>query len=182
MKKEYLLWLDLETSGLEPKKNSILEVAWILTTTGLMEVKCGQAVIKKERELNLNEFSKKTHAETGLLSEVKASKLSLEVYESTIIEAVSDIQGTIYLAGNCPQFDRSFINRYMKNLDERLSHRMFDVRTLQMADSFWGGDMLKTDSVGPEHRAMSDIRHSLFVARKSKCESIRQNREGKSTL
>ena len=51
MKKATLLWVDLEMTGLEPKKDRILEVACIATDWDFNEVARMTAVVKVPKSL-----------------------------------------------------------------------------------------------------------------------------------
>lgn len=48
-----LLWLDLETTGLDPMKEHVLEVAAVLTRDNLVEVAAFESVIAPEFDLAL---------------------------------------------------------------------------------------------------------------------------------
>ena len=71
----------------------------------------------------------------------------------------------LYLAGNSIHFDRKFIDEYMPTLSSRLHYRMFDVRVLMMAEYMWTTGVVTHLDAASEHRAVSDIEHSLYLAR-----------------
>lgn len=167
-KKSYLLWLDLETTGLDPRSDTILEVGAVLTDMDLNEVDRYQAVVATARSEALplmNNYVIKMHANSGLLDDLWTSTgartAPLKVIEKEILEnligdlTMEDIR--VYLAGSSIHFDRAFIKNRMPLLDDVLSHRMLDVSVYKIAFP----DMLQQPESGAEHRVMSDINYSM---------------------
>lgn len=164
---EQLIWIDLETTGLDPDEDLIMEVGWILTDTKLNEKCAASDCVQHVNNIlalkQMNEFSEKAHTESGLVADFLKATKSLKEIEQEILSSLGDEGSTVYLAGNSVHFDRGFIRKYMKALDKRLSYRHFDVRVLELAEKFWGHPV-KVTTVS-KHRAMDDIRHSLSTAR-----------------
>ena len=172
-----LLWLDLETSGLDPHRHIILEVACILTNDDLSEVASYDAVINpgvsdvlRLLALTSDDFVIDMHTKNGLVEEINlGATTSMAEAEKHILEMVEDIpKKELILAGNSVHFDRKFIDEYMPALAKKLNYRIFDVRTLMQMEEFWApGATEETESVSV-HRAMPDIEFSLRTAHKYK--------------
>jgi oligoribonuclease len=76
-----LIWIDCEMTGLEIEKNSIIEIAVIVTDGVNLDVRIpGPDLIIhcEDEELNkMDEWCTKTHKESGLTDKVRASTLTL---------------------------------------------------------------------------------------------------------
>lgn len=169
-----LVWIDLETTGLDPEAGEILEVAWFITdnweivsqprsyvvTPGpdTFELVKGDAVVQS------------MHQDSGLLNElVVGDTLMLEDIEDMILK---DIHKYNYdevvpvIAGASVHFDRAWIAQYMWRLDKELSYRHFDVSTLVKFFSDMGFYKLSQRTVAKAHRALDDITETYALARK----------------
>jgi len=173
-RKELILWIDLETTGLDHEADPILEVGYILTDTDLAKLAEGSHVVRKhasaERRLAANDYVRAMHKASGLLEEQENTFdcMHLGTIEEKLIGLLDehgDEDTVAYLGGNSVHFDRRFIAYDMPELDARLSHRHFDVRVFELAESFWSDDRKLVSSGESKHRALDDINYSLDVAK-----------------
>lgn len=166
-----LLFLDLETSGLDPQTCQILEVAACVAdldrpfnTRDPYEAVCCPV------DLNLDDVHpvvRAMHTENGLWSACAASTTSLNEIEDRLIAMTgetpaSDRDNQTTLAGSCVSFDLAFINRWMPRLAKFLHYRVFDVSSILLFARAMGMPPLPK---AVAHRAMADIRESIENAR-----------------
>jgi len=161
-----LLWLDLETTGLDPERDHILEVAWQLTDIRLEEISPLESTVivaTPEMLSACSAFVRAMHERSGLWAELQAHHgLSLAIVETAVVSSMP-AGAKPMLAGNSPHFDRSFIRELMPRLDERLSYRHFDSSMLLTMQEHWLGD--KAARPAAKHRARADVLMSQDTAR-----------------
>ena len=157
-----LLWVDLEMTGLDDIKDSILEVAAIVTDVQLKPLEEYHRVVFQPAEVleNMNDWCKKTHGESGLTAAVP-NGTPLPQVEKELLELISrhfDSKDRPVLCGNSIGNDRRFIDRYTPELAKRLHYRMIDVSSFKEVyrDRF-SIEFKKKNS----HRATDDILESI---------------------
>ena len=157
----HILWLDLETSGLDPTKHQILEVAWILTDIFGEVLEEGSHVIQPSGELAINAWALKQHTENGLLSDIMEEGASLGAVSAWIRAIINDYLGDekVYLGGNSVSFDRSFVEEHMELVADILHYRNIDMTNFDQLLNAMGIQCGK----GSSHRAKSDIEYSLHL-------------------
>lgn len=189
-----LLWIDLETTGLNPEKSSILEIAAVVTDVRLHSRGLGNWEPRSEffsstvrvefEQLAARRMSKEVvemHTKSGLLTDCLLAEFPVEAVQLNLLswllnsnrqrphelaQSILNNDKAYMLAGNSVHFDRSFIRLHMPVLDSLLSHRHFDVRVLQTARA-WFDPVFEWGGEGlPKHRALDDIKYSLNEARK----------------
>src|SRR4051812_11345355 len=128
-----LVWLDLEMTGLDVEKNTIVEIACIVTNSDLEPLDEGiDIVIHQDAEAlaQMDDFVRKMHTKSGLLPAISASTVSLdEAHAQTLAYVRTHVPapGTAPLCGNSIGTDRRFLDRYMHDLDTYLHYRSIDV-------------------------------------------------------
>ena len=158
------LFLDLETTGLDPADDRIVEAAFVLTNHGLNELAVGQEVACFYDWPDCHPTVIKMHGGNGLMVEAMLCPTDVDGIDKAfdqILCAHHDVDGKekLILAGNSVHFDRGFIKRYMPLLERRLHYRHLDVSAVLMACELAGHKIEKSEPV--VHRAMADVRQSV---------------------
>ena len=169
---ENLVWIDCEMTGLDVEKDSLVEIAVLITDSDLNVLdEQGLGVVIKPRKESLaqmGDYVTQMHQESGLL-ELLDSGLAIDQAEAKILDYVKSFApeaGTAPLAGNSIGTDRMFLNRYMPKLDAHLHYRNVDVSSIKELTRRWYPKVyfqLPKKSGG--HRALADIRESIAELR-----------------
>ena len=158
-----LLWIDLEMTGLDPKKDKILEVAAIATDMDLNEIACMTAVVKVDEKLMQTrmqgDFWDKNSKTRDALFAQNADGQPVAAIEGELLDFLDQYFGKeVYLAGNSIHQDRKFIENEMPELNRRLHYRMLDVSAWKI----YFENALNKKFIKPEaHRALDDIKGSI---------------------
>lgn len=164
---DLLVWIDLEMSGLDHRRERILELAILVTDSQLELVAEGpQLVIHQDDALldAMDEWNTEHHGASGLTASVRASELGEEAAEEQVLAFLAPLckPGTAPLAGNSVWMDRLFLKSYMRRLDEFLHYRIVDVSTIKELARRWRPEVLERAPPKKEaHRALDDIRESI---------------------
>jgi oligoribonuclease len=160
---EYLLWVDLEMTGLNPQKDKILEVAAIITNWDFEPLDSLDLIIHHPDETleNMNDWCKKQFKLNGLTEAVRASKITQDEAENQLLSLIDkyfaeDIP--VVLAGNSIHADRAFIAEHLKKVEDRLHYRMLDVSSFKIV---FQNKYKKMFVKGESHRALDDIKESI---------------------
>lgn len=157
------LWIDLETTGLDPDNDRIIEVGWFLSEDCIQLTQAQSVLITPDKvawELMQQDlFVQTMHTENDLLKDMEAfGSIMVEDAEDQILESMLPWSDeVVVLAGASVHFDRSFIRNWMPRLDRRLLHRHMDVSTLRM---FFDDASFHSygEKVRPTvHRALQDV-------------------------
>jgi oligoribonuclease len=171
---EMLLWLDLETTGLEPTHDHIVEVAWTATYNDLIgyhDVPIYSSPIDLGADtldiLKSNPYVLEMHSHTRLIDELVTGRTrplaDVEKDVLWLLDEFAKVEEPIYLAGASVHFDLGFIRHWMPDLAQRLSHRVYDTSTLKAFFDDLGIKHHVTN--GRQHRASDDVQEVLAVAR-----------------
>lgn len=164
------LFLDLETTGLDPSTDRILEVAAILLDDGMSVV-----LDTFERVIGYPRVAHKTldpvvlnmHEANGLWDACTHSHHHISDVDNDLERMLKNYDKPI-MCGNSIHFDRAFMSVHMPRSLARLHYRMIDCSSLnEMAKIAWPGVHARrpTLSAGVAHRAMADAEESLLLAR-----------------
>ncbi len=160
------LWIDLETTGLDPDNDRIIEVGWALTDHHQLVEDFQSVLITPDKiawELMQQDlFVQTMHTENDLLKDMESfGTILAEDAEDQILELLDKHElGKPILAGSSVHFDRSFIRNWMPRLDRRLSHRHMDVSALRMFFDSVGYHSVGEKSRPTVHRAIEDTQDS----------------------
>ena len=163
-----LVWMDLEMTGLDPGRHTIVEIATLVTGDDLEIVAEGPDLVvhqPPEALAGMDDFVRKMHTKSGLLAGIEASDISLgDAGKQTLdfIKTHVPEARSVPLAGNSIGMDRRFLAAYLPEIEEYLHYRSVDVSTVKELCRRWYPDVL---AAAPEkaggHRALDDIRESL---------------------
>ncbi len=165
-RKENLIWIDLEMTGLDPDVNRIIEIATVVTDKELTVLAEGPVIAVHQADdvlTSMDEWNTRQHASSGLAERVRAStiveaeaeRLTLEFLRQHVDHGVSPI------CGNSICQDRRFLIRYMPELAAFFHYRNLDVSTLKILAKLWlpeVGNRFEKKSV---HLALADIHDSI---------------------
>ena len=165
-KKDRLVWLDMEMSGLNPEKERILEIAMVITNGDLEIVAEGPVLVIHQEDALLDAmdaWNKGTHGRSGLITKVKESTLTEEAAEKLCLEFLSKHvkAGVSPMCGNTIHQDRRFMARYMPKLEAYFHYRNIDVSTVKELCRRWQPEIAKSFAKQQAHTALADILESI---------------------
>lgn len=169
-RQKYLLWVDLEMTGLDPVEDRILEIGAIITDWNFNEVATYEAAVQVGPRLVEKRMKKGPSAafwnsvpETrdALIAQNLERGRSARTVENEILALLDthfDKKLPVVLAGNSIHMDRRFIEHEWPRLEKRLHYRMLDVTAWKLV---FEGKYDKKFMKREEHRALDDIRGSI---------------------
>lgn len=167
-----LVWIDLEMTGLDLERDTIIEIATIVTDAELEILAEGPsfAIHHGDEVLNnMHPWSQDTFAKSGLTERCRRSTVSLaDAGEKTLafVKQWCKAARQSPLCGNSIGTDRTFLYKYMRSLHDWLHYRNVDVSSFKEMLRRWhpaeyatltAGALRKPDT----HRALDDIRWSI---------------------
>ncbi|WP_150909914.1 oligoribonuclease [Marinobacter halotolerans] len=162
----YLVWIDLEMTGLDPEKERIIEIATIITDSELNTIEEGPVIAVHQSDSLLNsmdEWCTRTHGESGLTQRVRDSRVSEIDAEQQTIEFLQRYLEPRQspLCGNSIGQDRRFLVKYMPELEAFFHYRNLDVSTIKELARRWRPEVLDGVKKKGTHLALDDIRDSI---------------------
>lgn len=164
--KNYLAWIDLEMTGLNPDTNRIIEAALVITDINLNIIDKTEsiAIFQSDALLStMDEWNTTTHAKTGLTERVKQSTISEEMAEDILLNKLKQWlpEKSTPLCGNSVHQDRRFLVKYMPRLEAYFHYRNLDVSTLKELARRWNPPVFKNVEKKGAHQALDDIIESI---------------------
>jgi len=161
-----LVWMDMEMTGLDPQRDSVIEIATLVTDDALDIIAEGPvfAIAQPEDVLQgMDDWNKRTHGESGLLARVRREGVALASAEAQTLEFVRAhvAEKAAPLCGNSVWQDRRFLFRYMPQLEAYLHYRIIDVSTIKELARRWRPAVAEGFRKQGAHTALADIRESL---------------------
>lgn len=171
-------WLDLETTHLDKRIGSIVEIAVILADANHNELASYHSTICPEDGNRWSEWSLKHHAASGLFDEALRARPLAVVFTDLDLWLSTALPEPVPLAGcSVHRFDAGWIDWHvwafnLPDIMRHFTHQYFDLSTL-LADARDLGDPIPESDPAP-HRALADCRRALQTAR-----DLRQQRRSR---
>lgn len=164
-KKNNLIWLDLEMTGLNPNKDRIIEIATVVTDPELNIVAVGpELVISQPAKImsEMDEWNTKQHNKSGLVERVLQSVISEQEAELRTLDfLIAYVEpGYSPMCGNTICQDRRFLSIYMPKLEAFFHYRHLDVSTLKILAKNWAPQVAGFNK-DTNHRALDDAIASI---------------------
>src|SRR5579871_2607494 len=163
-----LAWMDLEMTGLDPARDTIIEIATLITDDELTLIAEGPDLIvatSKESLDGMEPVVRTMHTKSGLLAAVEASTLSLaDAGAATLAFLREHIPqpSTVPLCGNSIGTDRRFLAAQLPDVENYLHYRSVDVSTIKELCRRWFPVAVEgAPRKAGGHRALDDIRESV---------------------
>jgi oligoribonuclease len=172
-----LLWLDLETSGLDPRRDDVLELAYAVSDlerpfeiaqVGGLHV--GSFLLRyRWAHQTWDPRVREMHTKNGLIADLERNGMNcryLAEAERKILKHVPEVEDynerPVIAGASVGPFDLQFIRNVMPTLAARLSHRAYDVSAIKLFCRSLGMSQLPR---GEAHRAAADVLEAVAHAK-----------------
>jgi oligoribonuclease len=167
---DHLVWMDMEMTGLDPERDTVLEIATLITTDALDLVAEGPVLVIGQPPSVLDamdQWNREHHAASGLTARVLGSSVSMAEAEARTLAFVKTYcpGHTSPLCGNSIWQDRRFLVRYMPKLEAYFHYRNIDVSTVKELVRRWYPNGPQPPEKKHAHLALDDIRESIAELR-----------------
>ena len=172
-----MIWLDLETTGLDPTHHIPLEIGIRITDAegiGSRDSKMYQSLIFEPDWYSavtdgLEKVVKEMHTKSGLIADMVDYPIAMLTAAEVEHEVLTWLEGYLGLkagaypmCGSTINFDRSFLLRYMPKLHDWFHYRNVDVSTLKTVARLVNPRVAENVPVKRElHRVLADIEDSV---------------------
>ena len=163
---QYLIWIDLEMTGLMPDTDQIIEIATVLTDNDLDVVAEGPDLVIQQPEpvlARMDDWNQRQHGSSGLLARVRSSRMTVtEAERQTLLFLSTHMNpGVSPMCGNSICQDRRFLAATMPALETYFHYRNCDVSTLKELARRWKPEILAGFKKAQAHTALADIHESI---------------------
>jgi oligoribonuclease len=161
-----LIWIDLEMTGLDTGRDSILEIATVVTDSELNVLAEGPelAIAHPLATLEaMDEWNRNQHGKSGLWRRVLEEGVPMAQAEALTMEFLRRWVGPNRspMCGNSICQDRRFLHREMPALEQYFHYRNLDVSTIKELARRWAPQVLAEVRKASAHTALSDVRDSI---------------------
>lgn len=160
-----LVWIDCEMTGLDHKKDKIIEIAVLVTDGNLQIVDEGiDYVVRTEKSIldGMDGWCTKTHGESGLTQACLTSQWTHDIVRQKVLSYIQKWvpHNTGVLAGSSVHVDRLFLLEQMPEVVNWLRYRIVDVSSVKELSHRWYPS-LRDRPHETTHRALDDIKSSI---------------------
>ncbi|GAB2508027.1 oligoribonuclease [Pseudoxanthomonas sangjuensis] len=161
-----LIWIDLEMTGLDTTRDSIIEIATVVTDSQLNLLAEGPefAISHPLETLQaMDDWNRNQHTRSGLWQRVLDSTTTLAQAEAATVAFLHEWvpPNASPMCGNSICQDRRFLHRLMPRLEKYFHYRNLDVSTLKELARRWAPQVLAGVNKDSKHTALSDVRDSI---------------------
>jgi len=165
-----LIWIDLEMTGLDTDRDSIIEIATVVTDAQLNILAEGPelAIAHPLSVLEaMDDWNRNQHGKSGLWQRVLDAGVPMAEAERRTLEFLRQWVGprASPMCGNSICQDRRFLHRLMPGLERHFHYRNLDVSTLKELARRWAPQVLAGVDKEGAHTALSDVRDSIAELR-----------------
>ncbi len=165
-----LIWIDLEMTGLDTDRDSIIEIATVVTDANLEILAEGPefAIAHDLATLEaMDDWNRNQHRKSGLWDRVLTQGVPMAEAERRTLEFLQAWVGpkASPICGNSICQDRRFLHRQMPELERFFHYRNLDVSTLKELARRWAPQVLQGVQKESAHTALSDVRDSIAELR-----------------
>jgi oligoribonuclease len=164
--------MDLEMTGLDPTRHTIVEIATLITDDQLEIVAEGPELVVHQSDEVLalmDEVVLEMHTRSGLLEAIKSSTLSLADAGSQTLEFIRQHvpnERSVPLCGSSIGTDRRFLAAHLPEIEHYLHYRSVDVSSVkELVRRWYPGVLASRPTKQGTHRALDDIRESIAELR-----------------
>jgi oligoribonuclease len=154
--------MDLEMTGLDPARHTIVEIDELAVVAEGPDLVVGAT---DAQLAGMEPVVRDMHTRSGLLEAIGLSDLSLdEAGRQTLafIKAHVPEARTVPLCGNSIGTDRRFLAAQLPEIEEWLHYRSVDVSTVkELCRRWYPGALAAAPGKSTTHRALDDIRESV---------------------
>jgi oligoribonuclease len=162
-----IVWIDCEMTGLDLRRDALIEVAALVTDSELTVLGDGVDVVIRPPDEALEtmvDVVRTMHTTSGLLAELESGLTMAEAEDAVLgyVRQWTPEARRAPLAGNSVGTDRGFLARDMPTLEQHLHYRIVDVSSIKELARRWYPRVYFASPVKRGgHRALADIRESI---------------------
>ncbi|MGP9843318.1 oligoribonuclease [Brachybacterium sp. 107] len=173
---DLIVWIDTESTGLDPATDDLLEIAVAVTRNDLTEIGAFDIVIAPSAGVDasierMDDFVREMHTSNRLIEAMRGAdahhpRVADHLVAGTIDRFTAEHTGPFLLGGNSITHDRGFLARHAPQTFTRLHYRSIDVSGIEqemIRDGYDRQIAAWRDRFEPSeaHRALGDIRDSI---------------------
>lgn len=167
---DHLIWIDLEMTGLDTDRDTIIEIATLVTDKQLNELAEGPMLAiatPLERLQAMDDWNRNQHGKSGLWQRALDSTVTLAQAEAQTLAFLRQWlpERASPMCGNSICQDRRFLHREMPQLEQFFHYRNLDVSSVKELAKRWAPQIMSGFQKSGAHLAMSDIRDSIAELR-----------------
>ncbi len=163
-KKDNLIWIDCEFTGITYQDHTIIEIAAVVTDKELAVLGDPVHIVINQPQDVLDNASEwvKEHI-PQVLEASSTSEISIEQAEQEVLTYLKTHteEGTAPLCGNSIGSDRHMLYYRMPELEKWCDYRNIDVSTLKELSKRWKPEVEASVKKKQTHRALDDILESI---------------------
>lgn len=171
-----LIWCDVETTGLDPERDLLLEVGFIATSDDLLKVTNGCSALVGYEGIFVSDVTAmmppevlKMHTDNDLIESYTNMRMRHEAVVTQIMAWFASLgvePGTVPLAGSSVHFDRGFLALHMPEVERFFHYRNVDISSVKEMVKRWRPDVAETlPEPRKSHRVIDDLMDTIEEAR-----------------